>query len=111
MGLKTYNYKSKSLGITLPEAYAVLTNLIIQKDNRARAIFAIQTSREAVETLNAVDTADVFFVWDRKTDPAKMAYEKAKTQVTVENVYNEEEDDTIQVTTYGLLYGWQDDYV
>lgn len=102
MGLKTTNYVSKSTGIVLPTAYAVLTNLIVETDDRVRAIFAIQASRENAKTYKAIDKVEVRFTWDRKTDPAKMAYDTAKTEM-VETESGE--------TAYGVLYGWTDDIV
>lgn len=109
MGLKTTNYVSKSTGITLPTAYAVLKNLIIETDNRVRAIFAIQSSRENAKNYTAIDKVEVHFVWDRKSDPAKMAYAVAKTETrTVENYV----DGTLTKTVeHGTLYEWQDDIV
>lgn len=93
MGLITENYVSKSTGITLPKAYAVLKNLIIESDNSARAIFAIQASRKNAETYNALDKVEVEFIWDRKSNPVRMAYAVAKK--------NE----------YCILYEWDDDIV
>jgi hypothetical protein len=112
MGLKTTNYVSKSTGIVLPEAYAVLTNLIVETDNRARAIFAVQASRENAQSYQALDKVEVRFTWDRKTNPAEMAYEAAKAQVELETVYNE--NGTVKerkVKEYGTLYGWENDIV
>lgn len=111
MGVKTKNYKSKSTGLVLPEAYAVLTNLIIEKDNRARAIFAIQASREATQNYVALDKVEVRFTWDRKTDPAKMAYFEAKTEKKKVKKYNEDLDEMEEVEEPGTLYGWEDDIV
>jgi hypothetical protein len=110
MGLTTENYVSKSTGITLPVAYAVLTNLIVETDNRARAIFAIQSSREATKQFKAIDKVEVHFTWDRKTDPAKQAYETAKTEVKTVEKYNEKGEPYTEVE-YGTLYGWEDDIV
>lgn len=111
MGLKTTNYKSKSMGITLPEAYAVLTNLIVETDNSARAIFAIQSSREATKEFKAIDKVEVRFTWDRKTDPAKMAYETAKTEIKTIEKFNEETGETVSIAENGVLFGWQNDFV
>jgi hypothetical protein len=111
MGVKTTNYESKSTGLVLPVAYAILTNLIVEKDNRVRAIFAIHASREAATTYKAIDKVEVNFLWDRKTDPAKMAYEKAKTEVIVKELYEENILEPLKVTEYGTLYGWEDDIV
>ena len=109
MGLKTTNYVSKSTGLTLPEAYAVLTNLIIETDNRARAIFAIQASRENAKNYKAIDKVEIYFTWDRKSNPVVMAYETAKTEIKVGRAYNEQLSMEVDETELGVLYGWQDD--
>ena len=111
MGLKTTNYVSKSMGITLPVAYAVLKNLIIETDNRVRAIFAIQASREATQQYTPIDKVEVHFTWDRKTDPAKMAYETAKKETTAIKKYSAELHHPVIVNVNGTLYGWEDDIV
>lgn len=106
MGLKTTNYVSKSTGLTLPTAYAKIKDLVLNGNN-GRAIFAIQSTREAVENYQAIDKVEVRFVWDRKSDIAKTAYEAAKTQ-TIEK-HNYETGET--VTENGVLFGWQNDIV
>lgn len=112
MGLKTTNYVSKSTGITLPTAYAVLGDLVVnRRTNNARAVFLIQANRENAENFKPLDEVTVYFTWDRKTDPAKMAYETAKTEVIVEDVYEENILDAVKVTKYGTLYGWEDDII
>jgi hypothetical protein len=111
MGLKTTNYVSKSTGLVLPEAYAVLKTLVVESNNSARAIFAVQASRENAQNYQAIDKVEVRFTWDRKTDPAKMAYETAKTEVKPFEHYNEETGETLTGTEYGTLYGWEDDIV
>ena len=101
MGLKTTNYVSKRTGVIISPAYAVLRTLVIEADNTVRAKFAIQTSRGATKEYEPIDTVEVSFRWDRKSNPAKMAYETAKTEVR-----------TIETETVkGILYGWQDDIV
>jgi hypothetical protein len=109
--LKTNNYVSKSTGITLPTAYAVLGDLVInRKTNNARAVFLVQANRENAMTLKPLDEVKVEFVWDRKTDPAKMAYETAKAETREIEKYNEKGEPYTEVE-YGTLYGWQDDIV
>lgn len=111
MGLKTNNYVSKSMGIQLPVAYAVLRNLVIEANSQARAVFAIQTDRENAKKYTPVDKVEVRFEWDRKTDPAKMAYEKAKTEVREVKKWDVETRKEYTVTEHGVLYGWEDDFV
>ena len=110
MGLKTTNYVSKSTGLLLPEAYAVLKNLVIESNNSTRAIFAVQTSREATQTLKPIDKVEVHFTWDRKTDPAKLAYETAKAETRTFEKYDEKGEPYTE-TEYGTLYGWDNDIV
>lgn len=111
MGLKTTNYVSKRLNITLPEAYAKLTELTLQKDNNARAIFSIQSSREDINTLAPIDKVEVNFVWDRKTDLAKMAYETAKTEIKVYEVFNKETGEMETKSISSILFGWDNDFI
>ncbi|MBQ5930227.1 MAG: hypothetical protein IIX02_05490 [Clostridia bacterium] len=109
--LKTTNYVSKSTGIVLPQACALLTNLTIEKDNRARAVFSVQSSRESATQFNALDKFEVRFTWDRVADPAKAAYLAAKTEAHEEEIWDKEREEPVKVVHYGPLYGWQDDYV
>ena len=111
MGLKTTNYVSKRLNVSLSEAYAKLTELTLQKDNQARAIFSIQSTRENIENLAPIDTVEVNFVWDRKTDLAKMAYEEAKTGIKVYEVFNQVTGETETKSISSILYGWDNDFI
>jgi hypothetical protein len=111
MGLKKTNFVSNSTGQSLPTAYAVLKNLIIEKDDNVRAIFAIQTSRENATRYKPIDTATIWFKWDRKTDPAKMAYEFAKTETKLVEDIDGETGLAVSRVVLGTLYGWEDDIV
>lgn len=112
MGLKTTNYVSKTTGLTLPHAYAVLGDLVVNRHtNNARAIFLVQASRENTKNYKPLDEVEVRFIWDRKTDPAKMAYETAKTEVRTVEKKNEETGEIYTETEVGTLFGWQDDIV
>lgn len=110
MGLKTSNYYVKPIGITLPNAYAVIKDIFVSGNN-ARAIFVIQSSRDSAQRLQPIETVEIGFRWDRKTDIAKLAYEKAKTQTIKHYEYDGKSDKPIEVETKGLLYGWEDDIV
>ena len=46
MGLKTTNYELKSFGITIPEAYARLTDISINVNGWATGTFKIHQTRE-----------------------------------------------------------------
>lgn len=104
MGLKTTNYTTKSTNVFLDKAYALLRNLIIEKDGSARAIFAIQASRENAIENEPLEKVEVHFQWDRKTDLAATAYDAAKTQKSIYNIDGED------VVEYGSLYNWENDY-
>ncbi len=104
MGLVQNNYYSSNTGIVLPKAYAILKDLVV-RDNQVRAVFTIQSSRENTKAFKPIDTVEINFEWDRKSDLAKMAYEKAKTQIF--EFYNGEE----KFEKHGKLYGWKNDIV
>lgn len=110
MGLKTTNYKSNTKGLTFPVAYAVLDTLILDK-NMVTATFIVQTTREKANKYDALDRAKIKFNWDRKSDLAQMAYETAKKEKKEEKYFNPETLKFETKTTYGLLYGWEDDIV
>lgn len=110
MGLKTTNYASKSMGLTLPEAYARIKDLVLN-GNKGRAIFAIHTTRDNIDKFTPVDKVEVHFTWDRKSDIAKAAYEAAKTETRTVERFNQETDEYLTVTEYGTLYGWENDIV
>ena len=110
MGLRATNYVSKSMGITLPTAYAKIKDLVLNGNN-CRAIFAIQSTREAMDKFAPIDKVEVHFTWDRKQDLAKSAYEAAKVEVREVEKYNEETHEAVTETVYGTLYGWEDDIV
>lgn len=107
MGLKTNYYMSKSTGVTLINAYAVLGDLVVNRhNNSARAVFLVQANREYTHTYKPLDEVTVRFTWDRKTDPAKQAYEEAKKQLI--ETYDDEGN---AVQKKGVLFGWEDDIV
>lgn len=111
MGLKTTNYTSKSLGVTVPEAYAVLRTLVIEANSEARAEFTVQINRAATKTFMPLDRIRVDFAWDRVTDPARMAYETAKTEIKRYEKWNEETNEVEMVEEPGALYGWENDII
>ncbi len=109
MGLKTKNYEVKKLGITIPEAYAIIDKIENEK-NSVLVTFGIYAKREDQKDLNPLETKSFHFVWDRKSDIAVTAYEIAKGQTVVE----QEDPETGKmetITVNGILYGWDDDYV
>ena len=112
MGLKTTNYYQKDTDQLLPVAYASIGDLVVNRyTNNVRAIFLIQATRENSLTKKPLDEARIEFVWDRKSDPVKTAYELAKTQTFVVEKTDEITGKPITTFELGKLYGWQDDIV
>ena len=110
MGLKTTNYVSKSMGIILPNAYAKIKDLVLN-GNSGRAIFAIQSTREAVDKYAPIDKVEVYFTWDRKSDIAETAYTAAKTQTETIDKFNQETNEIVTEVVKGVLFGWENDFV
>ena len=79
MGLKKTNYEVKDYGVTLPEAYAVITKLEIEGDN-GRAEFSVQASpRVNCFNLQSYERHFVDFKFtDRTKNPFEAAYLAAK---------------------------------
>ena len=102
MGLKKANYEIKSLGIILPEAYAIIKNITINGES-ARADFVIQASREKASNLKPLEVRTLHFKVDRNTNPYQTAYIESKKQV-------EEESNNGKILTDGIFTGWDDDY-
>ena len=108
MGLKTTNYEIKELGMTLPEAYAIIHELRIS-GNDGTAIFHVQNSPR----VNAIDLKPfqktvVRFKWDRTENPLVSAYRRAK-EVDVEKHYNETTREFEDVEIPQPFHGWEDD--
>ena len=116
MGLKTTNYTVTSLGITLPQAYAAITNLSIDGDV-CRAAFAIQTTREAVFSLKPVAVKHISFKYDRSRSLMTQAYENAVSsyETDVPDGSLDENGDIVFTGGTGVIkkpfYGWQADIV
>jgi hypothetical protein len=108
MGLKTKNYEVKKLGITIPEAYAIIDKIENEK-NSVSIIFGIYASRENADKFKPVETKNIHFVWDRKSDIAVTAYNLAKGQSVHE--YEDENGEKKTHIVDGCLYGWTDDIV
>ena len=109
MGLKTTNYEVKNLGIVLPEAHAIIKDLMVKGQN-GYAIFAIQSSRENAEKvvagdLSALEEVRVDFDVNRDANDRATAYEKAKGQTVKLSV------DMKEILVNEPFYGWQDDIV
>lgn len=90
MGLKTTNYNVSSLGVTLDTAYAIISDLYIDKQGSAKAVFEIQKSRENALGLSPIESVEINFTADKTGAVYEQAYLAGKTQA---------------------FLGWQDDIV
>ena len=90
MGLKTANYNVSSLGVTLDAAYAIISDLYVDKQGNGKAVFEIQQSRENAIGLSPLESIDVNFTADKTGAIYTQAYAAGKTQ---------------------KFAGWQDDIV
>lgn len=102
MGLKTTNYTIEEIGLTLPEAYAVIRTLNIY-GGKGSAEFVIQASREKAMKLDAIRTIFIEFDVNRNESPFVTAYNLAKSVLT-----NKKGNHTY--TQEMPFYGWQDDF-
>lgn len=109
MGLKITNYESKKLGITLPNAYALITELKMA-NGYGSAEFSIQTSREAAMTLPAIEKVRIDFAVNRNESLMVTAYKKA----TERHEHKEIDPETGLETTVvsGMFFkDWTDDLI
>ena len=90
MGLKTTNYEVKDFGITIPEAYARLTNININVDGEAFGTFEIHQTRENLIENYPLERIHVNYVIDKDLPVHNQIYVKAKEE---------------------LFPGWEDDIV
>lgn len=100
MGLKNKNYTIEEIGLTLPEAYAVIRNLNIYGEN-GTAEFVIQASREKAIALNPLKTVYLEFEVNRNESPYVTAYKLAKSEITKKRGVH-------TVTEKMPFYGWED---
>lgn len=108
MGLKTRNYEVKKLGITLPEAYAVIGKIEMSDNGNGYAEMHIQATRENALKLQAMDVKRVDFVWDRKRSIAECIYDAAKVEKTARRM-NRETHKVETIITDSMFKDWQDD--
>lgn len=102
MGLKTTNYTIEELGITLPNAYAYISNLSVYGE-KGRADFVVQTSRDSAIKLQPLKTVSIEFDVDRNENPLVTAYRYAKNIRTYQKGIH-------TMTETMPFYGWEDDF-
>lgn len=114
MGLYKENYESKKLGITLPKAYAYITDFKLKESGGktyGRAIFAIQTSRRACVEKEPIEEVILESVeLDRNKNVLTQVYDKMKEGKTYEAI-NLETGKKETVESGMPFYKWQDDIV
>ena len=80
MGLKTTNYNVPSLGVTIDAAYALISDLYVDKQGNGKAIFEIQQSRENALGLAPLESVEVNFTADKTGTIYTQAYAAGKAQ-------------------------------
>lgn len=104
MGLKKTNYEVRDYGITLPEAYAVITNMSIRGDE-GRAEFSIQATRDSAFNLLSYERRVIDFKYtDRTKNPYVVAYQAAK-ETRTGNEFGVEKEYQMP------FHDWEDDIV
>lgn len=78
MGLKTHSYSVDDLGLTIPIAYAKITDITIDPDGNANAVFAIQQSREEVNTSRPLEEKRITCQIDKTLPIYEQIYNTAK---------------------------------
>lgn len=90
MGLKTTNYTIQNCNLTIPNAYAQITHLSVNKDGEAHAIFEVQQTRDDIAINDSLENICLSYAIDKEQPIYKQMYEKAKEE---------------------LFVGWEDDIV
>ncbi len=107
MGLKIQNLRIKNMGIVMPEAYAVITNLNIDKD-KGVAVFSISKDRDSAFNLEPVKKVSVAFNLVREENPFITAYKKAKEKI-VDYKFDDISLENVSVTSDSFFSKWEDD--
>lgn len=121
MGLYKKNYEVKDLGITLPEAFAIVRKIDRQGD-KGMAELWVHSSRENAKTLQFLERKLVPFKCNDGDNPYEAAYtaavtpeertrwipEKVIKKITVDGKEKEVEETTLKEEKYMFAYfdGW-----
>lgn len=84
MGLKTTNYKVQELGITIPKAYARLTNIDINVDGEAFGTFEIHQTREDLTKNKPLERFYISDIINKDLPVHNQLYIKAKQDVFID---------------------------
>lgn len=117
MGLKTFNYEVKKLGITVPTAYAIIRNMEIH-GSKGKAEFIIQSTRETTKTKEPLERFYLDFCVNRNENPYITAYNTAKGTVpklVIEEIIDETtgkpKHKKVEKQVPNILHGWIDDII
>ena len=91
MGLKKNNYTIEEMGITIPTAYAQITNLFVDFSGEAHARFAIQQTREDIQAKQDLETKSFNCIINKDLPVHQQVYIKAK-----ETIFTDWEDDIVE---------------
>ena len=121
MGLYKKNYEVKDLGITLPEAFAIVRRIDRQGD-KGMAELWVHSSRENAKTLQFLERKLVPFKCNDRDNPYEAAYTAAVTpeertryvpekiikKIMVDGKEKEVEETTLKEEKYMFAYfeGW-----
>ena len=81
MGLKISNYTVNEYGITLENAYAQLTNTIVDLKGVANCVFEIQQTREDIQNKEPLERKFFSCEIDKDLPLHKQIYENAKEEL------------------------------
>ena len=84
MGLKTTNYEAKDIGITIPTAYARLTNISVNLEGQAYGRFEIHQTREDIGEKSPIERQNFVCAIDKDLPVHKQVYELAKEQLFID---------------------------
>ena len=84
MGLKTTNYEVKKFNITIPEAYARLTNISIDVNGEAFGVFDIHQTRESLANSSPLESIQVNYMINKDLPIHSQIYLKAKDEIFVD---------------------------
>lgn len=97
MGLYKKNYEVKELGITLPEAFAVVRK-IERRGNKGAAEVWVHSTRElALSQRKPLECKIIQFKWQNGDNPYENVYTAAVTPEKVPETYEETIVETVEV--------------
>lgn len=111
MGFKTKNFEVKELGITLPEAYAVVDEIKIEGEC-GYAYIKVQTSRENAlnNSLKPFYVERIDFFVERNENPYETVYRKAK-EPKISVRYNRTTKGFDSIEEESVFSSWEDDKI